>query len=107
MVMTIAAVCVNTSCKKYLDVQSPSTSSPDVVFESTANTNAAIIGVYNRLCGDNGYGNRISTLFGVTADDFRTSGSYSSSDRRGISMYGASSDNTDLTNPFLQLYQGV
>lgn len=107
MVMTIAAVCLNTSCKKYLDVQSPSTSSPDVVFESTENTNAALIGVYNRLCGDNGYGSRISTLFGVTADDFKTSGSYSSSDRRGISMYGASSDNTDLTNPFLQLYQGV
>ncbi|MFD2285500.1 RagB/SusD family nutrient uptake outer membrane protein [Pedobacter petrophilus] len=107
MVMTIAAVCINTSCKKYLDVQSPSTSSPDVVFENVDNTNAAIIGVYNRLCGDNGYGSRISTLFGVTADDFKTSGSYSSSDRRGISMYGASSDNTDLTNPFLQLYQGV
>ncbi|MFW0714895.1 RagB/SusD family nutrient uptake outer membrane protein [Pedobacter sp. N23S346] len=107
MVMTIAAVCINTSCKKYLDVQSPSTSSPDVVFENIENTNAALIGVYNRLCGDNGYGSRISTLFGVTADDFRTSGSYSSSDRRGISMYGASSDNTDLTNPFLQLYQGV
>jgi len=107
MVMTIAAVCINTSCKKYLDVQSPSTSSPDVVFENIENTNAALIGVYNRLCGDNGYGSRISTLFGVTADDFKTSGSYSSSDRRGISMYGASADNTDLTNPFLQLYQGV
>ena len=107
MVMTIAAVCINTSCKKYLDVQSPSTSSPDVVFENLDNTNAAIIGVYNRLCGDNGYGSRISTLFGLTADDFKTSGSYSSSDRRGISMYGASADNTDLTNPFLQLYQGV
>ncbi|WP_205896690.1 hypothetical protein, partial [Pseudomonas viridiflava] len=77
MVMTIAAVCINTSCKKYLDDQSPSTSSPDVVFENLDNTNAAIIGVYNRLCGDNGYGSRISTLFGLTADDFKTSGSYS------------------------------
>ncbi|UKT63707.1 RagB/SusD family nutrient uptake outer membrane protein [Pedobacter mucosus] len=107
MVMAIGALSITTSCKKYLDLQSPSTSSPDVVFESTANTNAAIIAVYNRLCGDNGYGSRISTLFGLSADDFKTSGSYSSSDRRGISMYGASSDNTDLTNPFLQLYSGV
>jgi len=107
MVMAVGALSITTSCKKYLDVQSPSTSSPDVVFESTTYTNSAIIGVYNRLCGDNGYGSRISTLFGVTADDFKTSGSYSSSDRRGISMYGASSDNTDLINPFLQLYSGV
>ncbi|TCD12942.1 RagB/SusD family nutrient uptake outer membrane protein [Pedobacter frigidisoli] len=107
MVIAVGALSITSSCKKYLDVQSPSTSSPDVVFESTENTNAALIGVYNRLCGDNGYGSRISTLFGITADDFKTSGSYSSSDRRGISMYGASSDNTDLINPFLQLYQGV
>lgn len=107
MVIAVGALSITTSCKKYLDVESPSTSSPDVVFESTTYTNAALIAVYNRLCGDNGYGSRISTLFGLSADDFKTSGSYSSSDRRGISMYGASSDNTDLINPFLQLYAGI
>jgi len=107
MVIAIGALSITTSCKKYLDVESPSTSTPEVVFESTTYTNSALIGVYNRLCGDNGYGSRISTLFGLTADDFKTSGSYSSSDRRGISMYGASPDNTDLINPFLQLYAGV
>ncbi len=107
MVIAVGALSITTSCKKYLDVESPSTSSPDVVFESTTYTNAALIGVYNRLCGDNGYGSRISTLYGLTADDFKTSGSYSSSDRRGISMYGASADNTDLINPFLQLYAGI
>lgn len=107
MVIAVGALSITTSCKKYLDVESPSSSSPEVVFESTTYTNSAIVGVYNRLCGDNGYGSRISTLFGLSADDFKTSGSYSSSDRRGISMYGASSDNTDLINPFLQLYQGV
>ncbi|KLT65102.1 RagB/SusD family nutrient uptake outer membrane protein [Pedobacter sp. BMA] len=107
MVIAVGALSITTSCKKYLDVESPSTSSPEVVFESTTYTNAALIAVYNRLCGDNGYGSRISTLFGLGADDFKTSGSYSSSDRRGISMYGASSDNTDLINPFLQLYAGI
>jgi hypothetical protein len=50
MVLAVGALSITTSCKKYLDVQSPSTSSPDVVFESTENTNAAIIAVYNRLC---------------------------------------------------------
>lgn len=107
MVLAVGALSITTSCKKYLDVESPSSTSPTVVFESTTSTNAAVIAVYNRLCGDNGYGSRISTLFGLSADDFKTSGSYSSSDRRGISMYGASSDNTDLINPFLQLYSGI
>jgi len=107
MVIAVGALSITTSCKKYLEVESPSTTTPETVFESTTYTNSAIIGVYNRLCGDNGYGSRISTLYGVTADDFKTSGSYSPSDRRGISMYGTSSDNTDLVNPFIQLYSGV
>jgi hypothetical protein len=107
MIFAVGAIMITPSCKKVLDFESESTSSPEVVFESTTYTNSAIIGIYNRLIGDNGYGSRISTLFGNTADDFKTSGSYASSDRRGISMYGASSDNTDLINPFSQLYSGI
>ncbi|TDO22794.1 RagB/SusD family nutrient uptake outer membrane protein [Pedobacter duraquae] len=106
LVLAIGAISI-TSCKKVLDYKSDSSSSADVVFESTTSTNAAVIGVYNKLIGDNGYGNRISSLFPLSADDFKTSGSYSSADRRGISMYGASSDNSDLYNPFVQLYSGI
>ncbi|MFN0292270.1 RagB/SusD family nutrient uptake outer membrane protein [Pedobacter helvus] len=95
------------SCKKVLDYDSESNSSTTVVFGSLNSTNTALIAVYNRLIGDNGYGSRISTLFGVSADDFRTSGSYGADDRRGLSMYGASPNNTDLINPFAQLYSGV
>lgn len=107
VVLAGVVIMVTPSCKKFLDFESPSSSSEAVVFESTSTTNTALIGVYNRLIGDNGYGSRLSTLFGITADDFKTSGSYSPSDRRGISMYGASSDNTDLIQPFAQLYSGI
>lgn len=107
LVLAIGAMIITPSCKKALEYESDSSSSPATVFESTTYTNSALIGVYNKLIGDNGYGSRISTLFGITADDFKTSGSYASSDRRGISMYGASSDNTDLVNPFIQLYAGI
>lgn len=107
LVLAIGAMIIIPSCKKFLDFETPSSSSEDVVFESTTYTNSAIIGVYNKMIGDNGYGSRISTLFGVTADDFRTSGSYGSADRRGLSMYGASTDNSDLINPFAQLYAGI
>ncbi|WP_432713137.1 RagB/SusD family nutrient uptake outer membrane protein [Pedobacter sp.] len=105
--IAMGTITITPSCKKVLDYESPSTSTPSTVFESTTYTNAALIGVYNRLGGDNGYGSRLSTLYPQTADDFKTSGSYSSADRRGISMYGASSDNSDLYNPFVQLYSGV
>lgn len=107
MLIVITTLSMATSCKKYLELESPSSTDPEVLFESTAYTNSAVIGIYNKLCGDNGYGNRIATLFSLTADDFKTSGSYSASDRRGISMYGASQDNTDLINPFIQLYAGI
>lgn len=107
LVLAIGAMIITPSCKKVLDFESDSSSTEATVFESTTYTNSALIGVYNKLIGDNGYGSRLSTLFGLTAEDFKTSGSYASSDRRGISMYGASSDNTDLINPFAQLYQGI
>jgi hypothetical protein len=107
IVLAVGALSIGSSCKKALDYSSPSTTNPETVFESTTYTNSAVLAIYNRLCGDNGYGSRISTLYPVTADDFKTSGNYSPSDRRGISMYGASSDNSDLYNPFVQLYSGV
>jgi len=107
LLLTAGALLGVSSCKKYLEVESDSNTSQNVVFESLSYTNSAIIGVYNKLCGDNGYGSRISTLFPMTADDFKTSGSYAAADRRGISMYGASSDNSDLYTPFVQLYSGI
>ncbi len=107
LVFAIGAITLMPSCKKVLDFESASSSSEAVIFESTTYTNSAIIGVYNKLCGDHGYGSRISTLFGISAEDFKTSGSYSAADRRGLSMYGASADNSDLINPFNQLYSGI
>jgi hypothetical protein len=95
------------SCKKMLIVDSPSTIPQDVAFASLSNTNSTLIGVYNQLIGDNGYGERLSCIFTQCADDFKTSGSYASTDRRGISLYGATSDNTELPNPFAQLYAGI
>jgi len=101
------AVLVLPSCKKYLDVTSNATIDQSTGFASASYTNSALIGVYNQLIGDNGYGNRLSCLYPLSADDFKTSGSYSPVDRRGISLYGASADNTDLVNPFSQLYVGA
>jgi hypothetical protein len=95
------------SCKKYLDIENPSTISQDAVFNSVSYSESAVVGIYNQLMGDDGYGSRISILYPMAADDFKTSGDYSPLDRRGLSGYGASPDNTELDRPFRQLYAGI
>lgn len=95
------------SCSDYLDVESPSNISETEAFSDIDYTYSALIGVYNQLGGDNGYGNRISTIIGQAADDFKTSGDYSCNDRRGISMYAACATNSELDRPFRQLYTGI
>jgi len=101
------AILIQPSCKKYLDVVSPSTIDQTTAFASASYTNSALIGCYNQLIGDNGYGERLSCIFPQSADDFKTSGSYSPIDRRGVSLYGASSDDTEFPAPFAQLYVGA
>ena len=95
------------SCESYLDVENPSTISQDAAFSSVSNANSAVVGIYNQLMGDNGYGSRISTLYPNAADDFRIGGAYNPLDRRGISGFGVHPDNTELDRPFLQLYAGI
>ncbi|MFT3825391.1 MAG: RagB/SusD family nutrient uptake outer membrane protein [Chitinophagaceae bacterium] len=105
--ITLTGLLTASSCKKYLDADSNSSLTQEAVFSSVSNSNSAVVGVYAMLIGDNGYGSRIATLFPQSADDMKTSGDYSASDRRGISTYGASIDNTDLPNPFIQLFKGI
>ncbi|MXV49496.1 RagB/SusD family nutrient uptake outer membrane protein [Pedobacter sp. HMF7647] len=95
-----------TSCKKYLELENPSTTSQDAQFSSVSYANSAVVGVYSQLIGDNGYGNRISCLYPQSADDFKTSGDLDDA-RRGISMYNATPTNSELLAPFNQLYKGI
>jgi hypothetical protein len=107
LLAAVVAGTVTTGCKKYLTVDSPSVLTQESMFSSVSNMNSAVIGIYAQLIGDNGYGSRISTLFPQSADDMKTSGDYSPTDRRGISAYKASPDNTDLPNCFTQLFLGI
>ena len=96
-----------TSCQDYLEVDSDSKISQDVLFNDVSYTSSAIVAVYGELIGDNGYGNRLSEILPQAADDFETSGDYNCNDRRGISMYATCSSNPELNNPFKQLYSGI
>jgi starch-binding outer membrane protein, SusD/RagB family len=107
MSMAVGTLLTFTSCKKYLDVENPSALTQTEIFNSVAYTESAVTGVYNRLMGDDAYGSRISLLYPMAADDFKTGGDFNPLDRRGISGYGTSPDNTELDKPFSQLYNGI
>ena len=105
--LALSSLMTFSSCESFLDVENPSTISQETVFTSVGYANSALTGIYNSLMGDNGYGSRISTLYPNAADDFRIGGTYNPLDRRGISGFGVSPDNTELNRPFLQLYEGI
>jgi len=105
--ISLSSLLALSSCEDFLNVENPSTVSQIGVFNSVSYTESSIVGVYNQLIGDNGYGSRISLLYPQAADDFKTSGDFNPLDRRGLSGYGASPDNTELNQPFLQLYRGI
>jgi hypothetical protein len=94
------------SCKKYLDTDLLSSMSTDAVFSSVTNTQSAINGVYNQLTGDQGYGIRLSLYFAQSADDFKTSGSKDGG-RRDYSMFCVNPTNSELANPFNNLFVGI
>lgn len=98
-----------TSCKDYLDYQSPSRLNVEQVYESAEYTNTAILGIYNKAAGSRVYGNNLSISFPNGADDFwiRGGANYDVSGQGAISTYGAAPTNQNLLNTFSQLYEGI
>ena len=66
----------------------------------------AVIGVYDELQGDNGYGIRISMYYPYDSDEGIVSGNIDNG-RRGVGRYQLLLTNAELANPFRQLYRGV
>ncbi|MEJ6980024.1 RagB/SusD family nutrient uptake outer membrane protein [Pedobacter sp. P351] len=97
------------SCKDYLDYQSPSRLNVEQVYSSAEYTNTAILGIYNKAAGSRVYGNNLSISFPNGADDFwiRGSANYDVSGQGAISTYGESPTNQNLLNTFSQLYEGI
>jgi hypothetical protein len=61
-------------CKKYMEVEPVSQFSIPQVFSDVSNATTALIGVYDELQGDNGYGIRISLYYPYDSDEGIVSG---------------------------------
>ncbi len=104
--LLLVMLVVAASCKKWMQVESVSQYSVPQVFTDVTNVTTALIGVYDELQGDNGYGIRINLYYPYDSDEGMTSGGLDNG-RRGIGRYQLSLSNTEIRNPFLQLYRGI
>jgi len=96
------------SCKKYLDPQPVSVFSPQVIFQNTQYARTAVMGAYNALTGDYGYGIRISMYYPYDSDEMMGQGQATQdNERRDIARYNLTSNNTQLAPVFNQLYSGI
>jgi hypothetical protein len=102
ILMTVVSI----SCKKYTEVEPVSQYSVAQAFSDVSNAFNAVVGAYDELQGDNGYGIRINMYYPYDSDEGIVSGGIDNG-RRGIGRYQLLLTNAELTNPFRQLYRGV
>ncbi len=112
MNIKLAAFCVGImiilgSCKKFLDQQPITDVGPEFVFSDVPSTYKAIVGVYSRLTGDQGYGIRLSLYYPVDNDEMQGPTGTLDNDRRDMARYSLSSSNAQLERPFNQIFQGI
>jgi len=97
---------VLTGCKKYLDQKPITEVGMEMVFKDVNTTRQALMGVYNRLAGDNGYGLKLSLYYPVD-EDILMGPSGTQDDRRAMAHYSLTPVNSELPGPFNQLFEGI
>ncbi|MCC3154819.1 RagB/SusD family nutrient uptake outer membrane protein [Hymenobacter sp. BT770] len=96
-----------TSCKDYLDVEPLTLTTTAATFSTVSGATSAVLGAYDPLSGDNTYGTRLSMYFPYDTDEMISSSGTFDTGRRGIARYKAFANNTEVINPWNNLYQGV
>lgn len=97
------------SCKKYLSLEPTSAFDGNYIFSNVVNARAAVIGAYNELAGDQGYGSRLSMMYPYDSDEMIgvTNTTAPDNSSRDISRYNLQATNAQLEAPFERLYTGI
>jgi starch-binding outer membrane protein, SusD/RagB family len=101
-----ASLLLFASCKKYLDQKPITDVTTPAVFNDVPGAYQALVGVYSRLAGQEGYGQRLSLYYTVDNDEMQGP-TGTDDERRNIARYQPTPSNTGLPNPFNQLFQGI
>ncbi|NML63708.1 RagB/SusD family nutrient uptake outer membrane protein [Hymenobacter sp. RP-2-7] len=91
----------------YLDVEPVALLSTADTFSTVSGATSAVLGAYDPLSGDNTYGTRLSMYYPYDTDELIGSSGTFDTGRRGIARYKAYASNTEIINPWNNLYQGV
>ena len=94
-------------CKKYLELSPVSSFDPGFVFSNIPNAQKALIGVYQGLVGDNGYGIRVSMYYPYDNDEMIGIHQIGDGDRGDIAHFTLNAGNLQLNNPWNQMYTGI
>ncbi|MFC6223455.1 RagB/SusD family nutrient uptake outer membrane protein [Hymenobacter artigasi] len=103
----LAAAAALPACKDYLDVKPDSLYTNEQAFSSVGSATSAVIGAYDMLSGDTGYGTRLSMYYPYDTDEMQGAPGPFDGRSRSIARYTAEPTNPEVTNPFNNLYQGV
>jgi starch-binding outer membrane protein, SusD/RagB family len=106
VIVLFIALLSTAGCKKYTEVEPVSQYSVAQAFSDVSNAFNAVVGAYDELQGDNGYGIRISMYYPYDSDEGIAAGGIDNG-RRGVGRYQLLLTNAELTNPFRQLYRGL
>jgi hypothetical protein len=93
-------------CKKYLDLNPISGSVPSLVFSNVTTTQQAVLGIYQELTGDQGYG-KVVSMYYMTDNDETMGPTGDDQDRKGMAHYHLTAQNAQLESPFEQMYSGI
>ncbi|MDB5196556.1 MAG: RagB/SusD family nutrient uptake outer membrane protein [Flaviaesturariibacter sp.] len=95
------------SCKKFLDQQPITSVGPELVFKDVESTRSALLGVYQQLAGDNGYGLKLSLYFAVGNDETQGPTGAADAGRRDFPLYATTAGNTQMYGAYQQLFRGI
>ncbi|TDE15420.1 RagB/SusD family nutrient uptake outer membrane protein [Dyadobacter psychrotolerans] len=111
LMLTTATGYLLSACSDYLKVEPKSSYDEKYVFDNVANTTSAVLGVYNALTGDQGYGGRLNFFYPLDTDEMlggnNSAPGGGDNGSRSMARYNTSPGNTQLEAPFSQLYSGV
>src|SRR3954470_15346101 len=93
-----AVLLTATGCKKYTEVEPVSQYSISQAFSDVSNAYSSVLGAYDELQGDNGYGIRISMYYPYDSDEGIVSGNIDNG-RRGVGRYQLQLTNSEISNP--------
>lgn len=98
-----------TACKKYLTLEPQSAFNEEAMFSNIVNARSAVLGVYDQLAGDQGYGSRFSLIYPYDNDEMIgvTNNSAPDNSSRDMARYNVQPTNAQLLAPFNQLYAGI